>query len=298
MRSLLFVPADSEPKLENSLGSGADVLIFDLEDAVAGDRKAAAREILGAFLARTRATATPAVCVRINDLDTAFWQDDLATVMPHAPDFIMLPKARGGSDVRLLAGALERLEPNTGLSTGLIVLATERPVSLLRMDTYVEASTRLKALTWGAEDLSAELGAHASRTPDGAWTSPYRLARDLCLMTAAAAGITALDTVYTEFRDTQGLAREAAEAARDGFTGKLAIHPAQVPIINDAFTPDDALIANALKILDAFRDSQTGVVSLDGRMIDEPHRRQAERVLARARQAGKTIPATAVDSGA
>ncbi|MGI9407550.1 MAG: HpcH/HpaI aldolase/citrate lyase family protein [Hyphomicrobiaceae bacterium] len=281
MRSLLFVPGDSERKLAKAAASGADALILDLEDSVAPDRKTAARETTAAFLASGDRTSSPRLCVRINGLDTDHWQHDLNAVVPGRPDMIMLPKARGGADVQTISAALDALETP---ETKLIVLATEVPVSLLRLETYVGASPRLEALTWGAEDLSVELGATANRDEAGRFTSPYQMARNLCLVTAAAAGVAAIDTVFTNFRDETGLVREAAEAARDGFTGKLAIHPAQIAPINAAFTPSPDEIARAKAILAAFAAAEpgTGVTSLDGEMLDEPHRRQAERLLARS----------------
>lgn len=292
MRSLLFVPADSPKKLAKGREAGADALIIDLEDSVAAPNKAAARAAATAFVATVSAhavsahAAAPTVYVRINALDTAYAADDLAAVIPARPAGVMLPKPRHGDDVRALDEAITALEVRAGIGgrpTRILPLVTETALSLLNLATYAGSSDRLSALTWGAEDLSAELGAATNRDAAGAYTSPYRLARDLCLVTAAAAGVAALDTVFTAFRDGDGLERECAEAARDGFSGKLAIHPDQVALINAAFTPDAGAIARAHAIRAAFAAAgDAGVVALDGRMLDRPHLRWAERVLARA----------------
>lgn len=287
MRSLLFVPGDSEKKLARAAQAGADALILDLEDSVTSERKAAARAISAAYLMETRrAGSTPRVYVRINSLHTEHWEADLGGIMPAQPHGIMLPKTVSGADIEQLSLVLDGLEQRANIGAGatrIMALITEVARSLLRMHTYVAASDRLEALTWGAEDLSAELGSASTREADGRLTSPYRLARDLTLIAAAAAGAQAVDTVFVDFRDSEGLQRECAAAARDGFTGKLAIHPVQVPVINAAFTPSPAEVAHAQAVVNAFRASPgAGVVSLDGRMLDRPHLVRAERVLARA----------------
>jgi citrate lyase subunit beta/citryl-CoA lyase len=291
MRSLLFVPADSERKLARALSTGADALILDLEDSVAADRKPAAREMAKEFLAASKvspAELRPRLYVRINAIATGDWQKDLAAVAAAAPDGIMLPKSRSGEDVHQLSVALGHAEERAGLPAGalrIIALATEVPLSLLQMPSYVGSSSRLEGLTWGAEDLSAELGSSITREATGERTSPYRLARDLTLITAAAAGALAIDTVYVEFRDIDGLTQEAGLAARDGFTAKLAVHPDQVPVINAAFTPTLAAVAYAEEVVRLFRDNpDAGVVALDGRMLDRPHLLRAERTLARAKR--------------
>jgi citrate lyase subunit beta/citryl-CoA lyase len=223
--------------------------------------------------------------VRINALDTPYWQDDLAGVMGAAPDGIMLPKPRSGEDVHKLSIALNHAEERAGIAAGatrIIAIATELPVSLLSMSTYIGASSRLEGLTWGAEDLSAELGSRATREEGGGWTSPFRLARDLTLYTAVSAQIQPIDTVYIDFRDPQGFREEARLAARDGFTGKLAIHPDQVAIINEVFTPTPDEIARAEAIVQLFVDNpDAGALSLDGQMVDRPHLIRAQRMLAR-----------------
>jgi citrate lyase subunit beta/citryl-CoA lyase len=292
MRSLLFVPGDSERKLAKALVAGADALILDLEDSVAGDRKPAARGMAKEFLAAARAAAAeprPRLYVRINGLATRDWQDDLAGIVGAQPDGIVLPKARSGEDVHQLSVALGHAEERAGLPGGasrIIALATEVPASLLLLHTYIGASLRLEGLTWGAEDLSVALGSATTREADGSRTSPYRLARDLTLITAAAAGALAIDTVYIAFRDIGGLRQEAEAAARDGFTAKLAIHPDQVPVINAAFTPTLAAVARAEEIVRLFAaNPDAGVVTLDGEMLDRPHLLRAERTLARAARA-------------
>jgi len=288
MRSLLFIPADDERKLAKGASSGADALILDLEDAVSLARKPAARTAAAEYITATRAIETrPRLYVRINALDTPHWEADLAGVMGSQPDGILLPKARSGEDVHTLSIALHHAEERAGAPKGatrIIALVTEVPISLLRLDTYIDASTRIEGLTWGAEDLSGAIGAATNREPDGRWTSPYQLARNLCLFTAAAANVQPIDTVFVDFRDGDGLRREAAEAARDGFTGKMAIHPNQVGVINELFTPRPEEIAVSEEIVKAFADDpQTGVIGIRGQMIDRAHLVRAERILARAR---------------
>ncbi|MGQ7794656.1 HpcH/HpaI aldolase/citrate lyase family protein, partial [Faunimonas sp. B44] len=286
MRSLLFVPADSPRKLEKSLASGADALILDLEDSVAAENKAAARRTALAFLLEQRGEhGRPRLLVRINGLDSGLADLDLDVVATGAPDAIMLPKASGGADVTLLDVRLSVREALHGLapgSTGIVALATETPAGIFGIGSYAGSSPRLEGLSWGAEDLSAEIGALATRDASGAWTEPFRLARNLMLFAASAAGVAAIDTVYVSFRDEAGLIREAREAARDGFTGKLAIHPAQVPLINEAFTPDAEAVGHAERVVRAFQSAgNAGVASLDGRMLDRPHLALARRLLAR-----------------
>jgi citrate lyase subunit beta/citryl-CoA lyase len=292
MRSLLFVPADSERKLAKGEASGADTLILDLEDAVSAARKPVAREMAAEYIRALRTQASrPRLYVRINALDTPFWQDDLAGVVGAAPDGIMLPKPRSGEDVHKLSIALNHAEEHGGGPVGatrIIAIATEVPVSLLSMPSYIGASARLEGLTWGAEDLSAVLGSQATREADGrGWTSPYRLARDLTLYTAVAAEVQPIDTVFINFRDAEGLREEARLAARDGFTGKMAIHPDQVAAINEMFTPSAGEIAWAKAIVGLFADNpEAGALSLDGQMVDRPHLVRAERLLARVKGGG------------
>ena len=291
MRSLLFVPADSDKKIAKALSVGADVLILDLEDAVAVSNKAAARPMAAAFITKARSTpARPKLYVRINAFDTPYWADDIAGVIAAKPDGIMLPKPRSGADVDRLAGLLDNAEAANAIpreTTRIIAIATELPAALFAMGSFAEASPRMEALTWGAEDLSALVGSAATREPSGVWTSPYQLARNMTLMAATASNRQPIDTVFVNFRDVDGLKEECRIAARDGFTGKMAIHPDQVAHINAAFTPNTAEIAWATEIAALFAANPgAGALSLRGQMIDKPHGVRAERILARAKLAG------------
>ncbi|MFE1600789.1 HpcH/HpaI aldolase/citrate lyase family protein [Methylobacterium sp. ID0610] len=286
MRSLLFVPGDSPRKLDKALDSGADALILDLEDSVAMDAKAAARAASADFLARSRGRpGCPRLFVRINALDTGLADDDLAAVMPGGPDGIVLPKAHGGPDVAGLGARLAVQEARAGLADGatrILPIATETARAVFALGTLAGSSPRLAGVTWGAEDLSADLGAETNRDAAGDWSGPFRLARNLALLAAAAAEVDAIDTINAAFRDLDGLARECHAARRDGFVGKMAIHPAQVPVINAAFTPSAAEIARARAVVAAFAAAPgTGVVGVEGQMLDRPHLRRAERLLAR-----------------
>lgn len=287
MRSLLFVPGDSEKKQSKALDTGADALLLDLEDSVAPSRKPAAREITAAWLKSAKQTPKrPRLYVRMNALSSPFWQADLEGVMPAGPDGIILPKPTSGADVEQLSLTLAALEDKFGLEHGatrILPIATEVPLSVLQMPSYVGSSTRMIGLTWGAEDLGAEIGASANRHPDGTFTTPFQMARDLTLFTACAAGVLPLDTVFINFRDPAGLKREAEAAARDGFVGKLAIHPDQVKVINAAFTPTAEAVAHARAVLKLFADNPgSGALSMNGQMVDIPHLKHAERLLARA----------------
>jgi citrate lyase subunit beta/citryl-CoA lyase len=288
MRSMLFIPGDDEKKLAKGIGCGADALVLDLEDSVSAPRKAAARPIVAQYIAATRALATrPLLYVRMNALDTPYWEEDLSGVMGSRPDGVLLPKARSGGDVHTLSIALNHAEERAGTQKGatrIIALTTEVPISLLQMHTYVGSSSRLEGISWGAEDLSGVIGALANRGVDGRWTSPYQLARNLCLFTAVAAATQPIDTVFVNFRDAEGLRTEAMEAARDGFTGKMAIHPNQVAVINEVFTPTPVEIALAQEIVQLFADNpNAGALGLRGQMVDRPHLARAERILARAK---------------
>lgn len=297
MRSLLFVPGDSPRKLARALESGADALIVDLEDSVSSASKAAARTVTSEFLGDLRtSTNRPRLYVRVNALDTGLTDDDLDAVVPQTPDGIMLPKSTNGADVMLVDAKVTTAEALAGIDDGLtriLAIATETGGSLFEMGTYKGSSARLEGLTWGAEDLSADIGALASRDASGAYTDPYRLARALCLAAAAGAGVMAIDTVFTDFRDNDGLRAECEASVRDGFVAKMAIHPAQVPAINEIFTPSDDAIRQAETVVKALSGTQdTGVASLNGQMIDRPHLRRAERLLARAKAAGKPVSST------
>jgi citrate lyase subunit beta/citryl-CoA lyase len=282
-RSYLFVPADSERKLAKASHAGADALILDLEDSVAAHAKAAARALAAEFV-NDRNDAW----VRINPIDSDEAQADLATVVAAAPAGIMLPKARSADDVVSLALQLDRLEAQHGIAAGqtkIMALCTERPEALFTLASYIGATPRLAALSWGAEDLSAALGASANRAADGEWLPTYEMARSLCLCAAAAAQVAAIDTVFTDYRDMDGLANYAAKARRDGFSGMLAIHPGQVDVINRAFMPTAEEVERAARIVALFEDNPgAGALGLDGEMIDRPHRVQAERLLELARK--------------
>ena len=290
MRSLLFVPADSEKKLAKSLTSPADVLILDLEDSVAASRRPIAREMAKAFIGDARkAGAKHKLYVRINPLDGGDWEADLAGIMAVGPDGIIHPKPQSGADVHKLSIALDQAEIRHGLKSGqtrILPITTETPASVLQMHSYVGSSTRLSGMSWGAEDLGAVVGSLANRDEAGNWTSPYRMVRDLMLFTASACRIEPIDTVFVNFRDTAGLKSEASAAKRDGFTGKIAIHPDQVVPINEVFTPTTAEVAHARAIIGAFAGGDAGVASLDGMMLDMPHLKLAERMLTRAKAAG------------
>jgi citrate lyase subunit beta/citryl-CoA lyase len=284
-RSLLFVPGNDERKLQKALGSGADVLLIDLEDSVAPEAKAAARAIAAAFLTAHIATIDrPQLYVRVNDLETGLTRDDLAAIMPSRPDGIMQPKANSGADVSALARMMDETGGEEAAHAGIIAIATETPLALLQMHSFIGAEPRLRGMTWGSEDLGTAIGATTAREPSGDFTGPFALARNLCLITAHAARVQPIDSIYADFRDEAGLEREASEAARDGFTAKMAIHPGQVPIINTAFTPTPEQIAEATAIVAAFdRQPGAGAIGLDGRMVDRPHLLRARKLLARPR---------------
>lgn len=290
MRSLLFVPGDDEKKLRKALSVDADALIVDLEDSVALDAKPRARKIAAEFLATAKKSAPrPRLIVRVNPLDGNLTDLDLDAITPAAPDCVMLPKSLGGASVQQLGVKIAVREARCGLddgSTKIISLATETAQAMFALASYRQCSPRLQALTWGGEDLSADLGAETNRLADGAWAGPYALARNLTLLAAAAANVAAIDTVFVNFRDHEGLRAEALAARRDGFSGKLAIHPAQVPIINEVFTPTVEDVAKAEAIVRAFAERPgIGVVAIDGEMVDRPHLKRAERILSHAKEA-------------
>jgi citrate lyase subunit beta/citryl-CoA lyase len=291
MRSLLFVPADSPAKLAKALGCGADAIILDLEDSIAPARKEAARAEAAAFLVQTAPQQKrPRLIVRVNGLDTGLTDADLDAVVPARPDAIMLPKAEGGTSVAHADAKLTAREALCDLADGaigILPIATETARSLFVAGTYRDAGPRLLALTWGAEDLATDLGAEANRDRQGQFLDSYRLARTLCIAGAANAGVPAFDTVYVDFRNNAGLRRECEEAHRDGFAGKMAIHPRQVAIINEVFTPGPDAIARAQAVVAAFAAAPgAGVVGIDGVMFDRPHLTKAERLLAQAKAAG------------
>ena len=291
MRSLLFAPADSARKLNKAMSSGADALIIDLEDSIALDSKARARDSAAAFLKDAMAnTQRPYLIVRVNGLQTGLTDADLDAITPAKPDAIMLPKAEGGAAIVHAAAKLAVREAQSDLPDShikILPIATETAAALFMVGTFAGARARLIGMTWGAEDLSAELGARANRDEQGRFLDPYRLARSLCLAGAAAAAVPAIDTVFVDFRNDPGFRRECEEACRDGFVGKMAIHPAQVPIINDVFTPSADAIAHAQTVVAAFAAAPgAGVVGIGGVMYDRPHLARAKQLLARAPSSG------------
>jgi citrate lyase subunit beta / citryl-CoA lyase len=289
MRSLLFVPADSERKLARAPECGADALVLDLEDAVAADRKQAARRGAADFL-KSRTGPRPWLHVRVNGLDSGMIEADLDAIVPARPDAIMLPKSEAGGDVALLSAMIAAREAIAGLDDGairIVAIATETPGAIFNFATYRGASPRLAGLAWSSEDLVAALGAETYYDDDGRLTDPFRLARSLCLHGAAHAAVAAIDRVFPNFRDAESLRGEARAAARDGFTAKLAIHPGQVPLINEELTPSPAAVDRARTIVAAFAaEPDAGVISLAGEMLDVPHLARAKAVLERAADAG------------
>jgi len=288
MRSLLFVPGDSEKKLEKGFSASADAVIVDLEDSVAPANKPKARSLAGEAIG-----ARPSghrVYVRVNDLTTGLTDADLAAVVPAKPDGLILPKSQGGADVQHLSTKLRVAEIEAGLPDGgiaILPIITETGLATLSTATYAGCSPRLVGLTWGAEDLAAEIGARTNRDAHGRYTDVFRLARSVTLLAASASAVAAIDTVHVDFRDLDALRTECLEAERDGFTGKLAIHPAQVSVINEVFTPSREAVEQAQALVAAFGDAgNAGVVALDGRMYDIPHLKRAQRLLSRARDAG------------
>jgi len=279
MRSLLFVPADSERKIDKALGCGADVIILDLEDSVAPQNKPDARKLAAQVLARPRPEGIR-IFVRINALDTGLTVDDLDAVTPGKPDGLIQPKTATG-------GCVEQLAAMVGNTMPIIAIGTETAKAMFGLGSYHKLKAKLLGLAWGAEDLSNELGAQANRTPDGLLTEPYRLARTLCLYGARAAGIDPVDTVYVDFRNQAGLEADCIEAVRDGFTCKMAIHPAQVEVINRVFTPSPGQVEEANRIIEAFaKADNAGVVGIDGKMYDIPHLNRSKKLIQRARQYG------------
>jgi citrate lyase subunit beta / citryl-CoA lyase len=288
MRSLLFVPADSEKKLAKGFASGADCLILDLEDSVQAKAKAKARKQAAAFLASAvLLSPRPRLYVRVNGLDSGLTGADLDAVMQAWPDGILLPKCLNGAAVQRLGAMLAVKEAEYDLADGatrIMAIVTETAASIFNMGTYAGASARLEGLTWGAEDLAASLSAETNRGTDGGYSFPYVLARTLTLFAAAAAGALAIDAVNGNFRDAERTRLECESAKRDGFVGKLAIHPAQVEIINEIFTPSKESIARARAIVAAFEAKpQAGVIGFEGEMLDLPHLAKARRLLANVR---------------
>jgi len=280
IRSFLFVPADSERKLARGLESGADALILDLEDSVAAANRPTARKLAREFL-EAHTSDRIARYVRINPLASGLALDDLAAIVAGRPDGVLLPKCVP-DDVRTLdhyLSAFEAAASRAGGATRIIAIATETPAAVFALGDYAGSSPRLEAITWGAEDLAACIGG-SNRTLDGIYDGPYLLARSLCLLAAAAAGVAALDTIYTDFRDPEGLKAECAAARRSGFTGKMAIHPAQLAAINEAFSTSATEREWAERVIAVFAaNPDAGTLALDGKMIDKPHLVLAQRLL-------------------
>jgi len=278
LRSMLFVPADSDRKLAKAQGAGADALILDLEDSVLPERKPAARVMACEYL---KSHVGAPLWVRINDLASGDARKDLAAVLPARPAGIVLPKIRGPEDVTTVANYVEMLEEVHGMAAGsvaILALVTETPAAVLRMGELSRLSLpRLTGVGWGAEDLSSSLGAGDPRLANGGWRAMYVHARNTCILAAHALGIEAIDTVYVNFKDPDGLKAACAESRHDGFTGRFAIHPDQVPVINQAFTPGPEELALAHRIVAAFA-SGAGAVSIDGKMYDIPHLKAARRL--------------------
>jgi citrate lyase subunit beta / citryl-CoA lyase len=282
LRSLLFVPADSERKFAKATGIGADALILDLEDAVAPARKAFARTAVKELLGG--GARDWSFLVRINPFGTGLTLEDLAAVVRPGLDGILIPKVNGIEDVDLISHYVDVLEVAAGVIPGhvrLLVVATETPAAMIGFHGYARKNKRLLALTWGAEDLSAALGALTNNEADGSWSFPYQVARAQCLFAAGAAGVAALETLYADFRDREGLAQSCKIARRDGFVGRIAIHPDQVATINTCFTPSEADLKHARRVVAAFAASpDVGTVGIDGKMYDRPHLVAARRTLA------------------
>lgn len=272
LRSLLFVPGDRPERFDKAVAAGADAIILDLEDSVTIERKPAARDAIATWLARPRSVAA---LVRINPLDSEHLADDLAAILPARPDGLVLPKAEGAASIDALAALVAAPLPP------LLPIATETPAAIFELGSYRHVAGRLLGLTWGAEDLPAAIGATASRDEAGLYLPPYEMARALTLFGAHAAGVAAIETVFPKIDDPDALSAYVARARRDGFTGMMAIHPAQVATINEGFTPSPDEVARARAIVEAFAAAPgAGALKFDGRMIDRPHLVQARRVLA------------------
>jgi citrate lyase subunit beta/citryl-CoA lyase len=286
IRSFLFIPGDSEKKIGKVDEVAADAFIFDLEDAVAAARKPIAREMVPAFIeAQPRGKRKSQLWVRVNPLDTPWTLEDLAAIVPAAPDGIMLPKVDGPQDVAQVSHYLSALETAAGIDVGsikILPVATETAVAPFRLGNYAGAGLdRLYGLTWGAEDLSAAIGASGNTDASGEWTLTYKMVRSLCLLGAHAAGVEAVDTLYVDFRNPDGLRTSCKAARAEGFSGRIAIHPAQVDIINQAFSPSDEEVAFAQRVVGLFAaNPNLGTLGLDGKMLDIPHLKQAQKTLA------------------
>jgi citrate lyase subunit beta/citryl-CoA lyase len=276
LRSLLFVPGDRPDRMEKALGAGADALILDLEDSVTPTKKSEARKVVAEFLGRSR-TRAPRLFVRINPLGSLA-DEDLAAIMPQKPDGIVLPKAEGGASIADLDWRLTALGDQ---NTSILPIATETPAAIFALGSYGGVTPRLCGLTWGAEDLPAAIGAAGARETDGRYTAPYETVRSLALFAAHAADVAAIETVFPILNDEKGLEAYAARGRRDGFSGMLAIHPAQILIINAAFAPSKDELVWARRVVEAFAaNPEIGALQIGGRMLDAPHLKLARRILA------------------
>jgi len=273
LRSLLFVPADRPERFDKAATSGADAIIVDLEDSVALASKPAAREAIAAFLPKARKAK---VFVRVNSLDSGMIEADLKAVLPGKPHGIVLPKAEGADSVRALLALMG------DAAVPVLPIATETPAAVFELGTYHLCQEAIVGVTWGAEDLPASIGASSAREDDGRYTPPYEMVRSLTLFAAHRAGVQAIETVFPDIRNTEGLEAYVNRARRDGFTAMMAIHPAQVAVINAAFTPTEEELANAREIVALFAaDPTLGVVQFNGKMIDQPHYKLAKSLLDR-----------------
>ncbi len=285
MRSFLFVPADGGPKLDKAMSSGADAVILDLEDSIVPERKDMARKAALDFLKSAQPKKDrPRLLVRINGLDTGMTDADLDAVVAGKPDAIMFPKAEGGATVTHLDAKLTAREAIAGVTEGhtkILAQTVETAAGVFTAGSYGGSSARLIGVTWGPEDLASEIGAQANRDASGVLTEPYRIARAICLLGAAAAKVPAYETIHVNFRNLDALRRDTEDARRDGFAGRLAIHPAQVSVINAVFTPGPGEIEKAKAIVAAFAAKPgAGTVGIDGKMYDRPHLTRAQALLA------------------
>lgn len=285
LRSLLFVPADSERKFAKGAASGADALILDLEDAVAPSKKDEARAYVASLL-ETGGARDWKFFVRVNALDTGLTLADLAAVVRPGLDGIVVPKSNGAQDIVRIGHYLDALEEKAGIPVGttkMVVVSTETATAMFALGSYTPAHPRLAGLTWGAEDLAAVIGATANKDDDGSWSFPYKVARTQCLFAAASAQVAPIDTLFANFRDAEGLAADCRIARRDGFTGRIAIHPDQVATINECFSPSADDIAIAQRIVAAFAaQPDAGTLGIDGKMYDIPHLKAAQKTLVAA----------------
>jgi citrate lyase subunit beta/citryl-CoA lyase len=283
LRSLLFVPGDSERKFAKATGVGADALILDLEDSVAPPQKSVARGRVAELVADKRPRDW-SMFVRVNALDSGLTLDDLAAVVRPGLDALLVPKVDGAQDIVRFGHYLDALEAKAGMPVGavkIVPVATETGKAMFALGSYAPAHPRLAALTWGGEDLAAAIGATDNREADGGWTFPYEVVRTQCLFAATAAEVTAIDTIHANFRDLEGLEKECRRSRRDGFLGRMAIHPDQVETINRCYTPSEAEIAHARRIVQAFEANPgVGAVGIDGKMVDIPHLKAARKTLA------------------